>query len=72
MERTLIANSSSIAEVGYDSGFHVLEVLFVGGNVYRYFDVPEEVVADFMSPWTGSIGRYFEANIRFQYPYEQL
>lgn len=72
MERTLITNSSTIAEVGYDAAAGVLEVLFLSGTVYQFFDVPEAVAVGLTSPWTGSVGQYFEQNIRGTYPYAKL
>jgi hypothetical protein len=40
MER-FVVNSSNINSVGFENG--ILEVEFVSGSVYRYFDVPQEV-----------------------------
>jgi hypothetical protein len=57
--------SSCIASVGYDDTSYVLEVEFKEGHVYRYFDVPEPVVREFLG--SPSLGRYLNAAIRDAY-----
>lgn len=72
MERIPIANSSSLAEAGYDAATQVLEVKFPNGSTYQFFQVPENLAMGLLSPWVGSAGQYFEMNIRNTYPYEKL
>lgn len=55
--------SSAITEIGYENG--VLEIKFVTGKTYRYFDVPELEYDRLMK--AESKGAYFNANIRGQY-----
>jgi hypothetical protein len=62
--------SSSIASIGYDAERKTLEVEFVGGRVYRYYDVPKRVHSGLLE--ASSIGGYFNANIRPHFPYERL
>lgn len=69
MERFPVSNSSSIAEVGYDAGTETLEIMFTNGNVYVFFEVPEDVAVGLTSPWTSSVGQYFETRIRNSYSY---
>lgn len=57
--------SSMIASLGYDENTSILEVEFNSGAVWQYYDVPESVYYDMMN--SGSIGKYFHANIRGQY-----
>lgn len=64
MERTPVS-SSNIAEIGYESATMTLEIAFLNGTVYQYFDVPESVYQAFMGP--GSKGKYFHANIKNSY-----
>ncbi len=40
MDRTPVS-SSNLASVGYDSESMVLEIEFLNGSVYQYFDAPE-------------------------------
>jgi hypothetical protein len=51
-----------LASVGYDKAMAVLEVAFVGGGVYQYFEVPSGVYAGLMS--ASSHGTYFDAHVK--------
>ena len=62
--------SRSLASVGYESASMTLEVEFLGGRVYQYFDVPEFEYRSLMQ--ADSHGTYFNANIRNSYRYTQL
>jgi hypothetical protein len=64
VKRTSVT-SSSIASVGYEAETCILEVEFVHGDVYRYWDVPDAVVRAFLS--APSLGAYLNANIRDAY-----
>ena len=57
--------SSAIAKVGYSKRRHILEIEFVNGAVYRYFDVPLSVYHDLMS--AESKARFYDSNIRKHY-----
>jgi KTSC domain len=57
--------SSAIAKIGYSKRRHILEIEFVNGAVYRYFDVPLSVYHDLMS--AKSKARFYDFNIRKQY-----
>lgn len=61
MARKLVA-SSNIAAVGYDPETQTLEVEFLNGGVYQYFNVPREVYDNLLS--SGSMGAYFQNNIK--------
>ncbi len=54
--------SSALRSIGYDADLRVLEIEFVSGNVYRYFDVPDASHAGLMA--AGSHGEFFTAHIR--------
>src|SRR6476469_2589502 len=58
-------HSSAIAKIGYSKRHHVLEIEFVNGAVYRYFDVPVSVHRDLMS--AESKARFYDSNIRKHY-----
>jgi hypothetical protein len=60
-------DSTSLASVGYDQRSHTLEVEFTSGSVYKYFDVPAEVVVELLL--AESAGRYHNAHIRGRYRY---
>jgi hypothetical protein len=62
--------SSTVASLGYDAGTMTLEVEFVTGFVYQYFDVPEFEYQNLVT--AESIGRYFNQNIRNSYRYGRI
>jgi hypothetical protein len=57
--------SSVIARVGYSKRRHILEIEFVNGAIYRYFDIPLSVHRDLMS--AESKARFYDSNIRKHY-----
>jgi hypothetical protein len=57
--------SSAIAKVGYSKRHHILEIEFVNGAVYRYFNIPLSVHRDLMS--AESKARFYDSNIRKHY-----
>jgi hypothetical protein len=67
MER-FVVNSSTINSVGFENG--ILEVEFVSGSVYRYFDVPQEVFESLVN--APSVGEFFNENIRSIYGHERV
>ncbi len=42
MERQFVS-SSNIASIGYDPNNMILEVEFLNGAVYQYYDVPQSI-----------------------------
>ena len=70
--RRIWVDSSSIASVGYDAAGRVLEIEFrESGDVYRYFDVPEEEYAALLA--ADSRGTYFNQVFKERnYPYRLL
>lgn len=64
MERQFV-ESSLATSIGYDPNNSTLEIEFKSnGQIWQYFDVPENVYHEMMN---GSIGSYFIANIRGKY-----
>jgi hypothetical protein len=57
--------STAIAAVGYSKRQHILEIEFVNGAIYRYFDVPSAVHRDLLS--AQSKARFYDFNIRRHY-----
>lgn len=45
MEREHV-ESSNINEIGYDPESQTLEIEFLNGSIYQYFDVPEHVYTE--------------------------
>lgn len=69
MDRIPIS-SSVITSVGYDDRALVLEVEFVSGRIYRYFDVPRARFDGLLT--AESAGAYFNESIRDSFEYEEL
>jgi hypothetical protein len=62
-------DSSMISAFRYDESTHTLEVKFRNTGVYRYFDVPAEVVAGLRQ--AESKGDYIHSLIIDVYPYRK-
>jgi hypothetical protein len=57
--------STAIAKIGYSKRRHILEIEFVNGAVYRYFDIPVSESRELMS--AESKARFYDSNIRKHY-----
>lgn len=68
--RYLPMPSTAIDRFEYRPALGALDVRFVGGRVYRYFEVPEEVAGGLAR--AGSRGGYFNRAIRDRYRFERL
>ncbi len=58
-------NSSSVRSVGWQDG--TLELEYVGGSVYRYYDVPQPTYAGLLA--AESIGNFVNMEIK---PYHEF
>lgn len=63
-------SSSNLAAVGYDAATATLEVEFLDGSVYQYFDVPAHVHDALMG--APSHGVYFSSEIKGVYRYARV
>jgi hypothetical protein len=54
----------------YDAESHILYLRFRSGDVYRYFDFPQDQYPEFLN--AESRGRYFLSHIRDRFRYERL
>lgn len=63
-------NSSSIAAIGYDEANEILEIEFLSGGIYQYFDVPMYVYEELME--ADSHGKYFNAYIKENYATKEI
>jgi hypothetical protein len=57
--------SSAIARIEYDELSRELQVTFVGGRTYTYYDVPRDVYVGFVN--APSKGQYFNDRIKDRY-----
>ena len=62
--------SKLLAASAYDGGKRILYLRFRSGEVYRYFEFPEQQYRELLD--AESRGRYFLNNIRNQFRYERL
>lgn len=70
MDRKYVS-SSNIASIGYDSTNQILEVEFLNGSIYQYYDVPETLYDGLMS--ADSHGKYLNEYIKKGgYRYERV
>ena len=60
MERQYVS-SSNIASIGYDPDNQVLEIEFLSGAVYQYYDVPQSVYDGLMA--ADSHGKFLDVYI---------
>ena len=62
--------SSNIASIGYDADSQTLEIEFLNGGVYQYFDVPQHVHQELMK--ASSHGQYLAQNIKGAYRFSKV
>jgi hypothetical protein len=62
--------SKLLTSSAHDAARHTLYLRFRSGEVYRYFEFPEEQYREFLD--AESRGRYFLSCIRNQFSYERL
>lgn len=69
MNRDYVA-SSNIAAIGYDEVTETLEVEFLHGAVYQYYNVPPNLHEQLMQE--GSKGRFLNTYIKNAFPYSRV
>ena len=62
--------SSALTHIRYSQDTRELEIRFVNGRTYQYFDVPPEIYEGLTS--APSRGAFFTANIKNSYDFRQL
>ena len=62
--------SSNVKAIGYDDRTQTLEVEFLNGRVYQYYDISENMHNQFMQ--ASSKGKFFLTYIKDQYPYSRV
>ena len=63
-------SSSNIASLGYDEPTQTLEVEFITGSVYQYYNVGAALVEQLMQ--ASSKGQFLNSYIRPAYPYSRV
>ena len=69
MDRNYVA-SSNIASIGYDEATETLEVEFLNGSIYQYYNVPAGLYQQLMQE--GAKGRFLNVYIKNAYPYSRV
>ena len=62
--------STSLKSIEYFLEIQMLEVEFVKGSVYDYFDVPQEIYDALIN--AESVGSFFSKNISKSYVYKKM
>jgi len=60
--------SSNIHSIGYDRARRILYIKFLGGRLYRYFEVPEALFREFLA--ADSKGRFANRFVYSRFRYE--
>jgi hypothetical protein len=63
-------SSSNIVSVGYDAPSETLEVEFMSGAVYQYYNVPQSIYDAFIV--APSAGQFFAYQIKNAFPYSRV
>jgi hypothetical protein len=62
--------SSNIMSIGYDDSTNTLEIEFLTGGIYEYYNIPIDTYNELMN--ASSIGSYFSRNIRNIFPTQRV
>ena len=62
--------SSTVAAIGYDEPAQTLEVEFLNGSVYQYYNVTQEIYANLMQ--SPSKGQFLHQYIKNAYAYARV
>jgi len=68
--RRRVVESASVRSVGYSPSSRTLEVEFVSGSVYQYFDVPQPTYAGLLA--ASSIGNFVNTQIKPYYEFAEV
>jgi hypothetical protein len=63
-------SSSMMTRLNYDDSTSELDITFIGGKTYRYFEVPPEIYEGLMD--SESKGEYFNQNIKDTFAYSEV
>ena len=62
--------SSNIQKIGYDEGQSTLQIWFLNGTAYQYFEVPSGVWEAFKT--AESKGKFLQSSIRGKFRYTKV
>ncbi|TKF53223.1 KTSC domain-containing protein [Vibrio lentus] len=61
-------SSSNIDSIGYED--ETLQIQFLNGSIYQYFDVPEHIFTGLIE--ADSAGKFLAANVKGTYRYSRV
>ena len=70
MESFFVQNSSTVARVQFHEDTQTLEVEFLSGGVYQYFDVPQPLYEQLIA--ADSVGTFLNTNIKGAFRYARV
>jgi len=62
--------STSVRSVGYDMSTGTLELEYVNGSVYQYYEVPQPIYAGLLA--AASIGNYVNTEIKPYFDFAEV
>ena len=62
--------SSNVASIGYDDATETLEVEFVSGSIYQYYNVPRNLFEELVS--AASKEQFLNQYIKNTYPFSRV
>lgn len=65
-----VVTSASVKSVGYDVASGTLELEYVNGSVYQYYEVPQPTYAGLMA--ASSIGNYVNTEIKPYFDFAEV
>jgi KTSC domain-containing protein len=68
--RRRVVTSASVKSVGYDVASGTLELEYVNGSVYQYYEVPQPTYAGLMA--ASSIGNYVNTEIKPYFDFAEV
>jgi hypothetical protein len=63
-------SSSSIVSIGYDAPSETLEIEFMNGSVYQYYNVPQSIYDALVA--APSAGQFVAYQIKNAFPYSRV
>jgi KTSC domain len=69
MNRTTVG-SPGIAQVGYEEGSETLEIEFVSGKIFQFYNVPLKLFNQLMNSSQKEL--YYESHILVRFPYTRI
>lgn len=63
-------SSNRLDSVGYDERLKLLQIQFVNGSMYEYYDVPKSVYIGLIT--ASSAGEYFHEYVEGTYHYSRI